>query len=105
MGGGVPDRELYHEISLCYVRADGGILTFQRNFLPRVSITALGCPTVPQKGLSNGLVRNLFKCTSLWPSPSSSHRDTVSDTIIYSVVGGCVLLQVKENRILDRMLK
>lgn len=101
MGGGVSDRELYCEISLCYVGADDGILTFQRNFLAMLNITA----EVPQKCVRNGFVRSLVKCTPLWPSPSSSHRDTVDDTTICLVVVGCVLLQVQVNRIMERMLK
>ena len=101
MAGGVPDRELSHEISLCYAGADDGILTFRRNFLAMLNETV----EVPQKGFRNGLVLSLVKCTPLWPSPSSSHRDTVNDTTIDLVVDGCVLLQVQENIIIERMLK
>ena len=93
MGGGVSDWELYREISLCYVGADDGILTFERSFFAMVNITA----EVPQKGLRNGLVCSLVNYTPLWPSPSSSHRDTVNDITIFLVVDGYDLLQVPEN--------
>ena len=95
MGEGVSDRELYREISLCHVGADDGILTFQMDSLAMLNIRA----EVPQKGVRNGFVRSLVKCTPLWPSPSSSHLDTVNDTTICLAVVGCVLLEVQVNRL------